>query len=66
MILPATGEGCRCGAPTEPLHSTIGLERCTTCGTVVQSRLLRIRADRDRSSAATPAPRDAGDRRRSV
>ncbi len=38
LILPASEEPCGCYAPTEPLHSTRGLERCGECGTVAPSR----------------------------
>jgi hypothetical protein len=32
-ILPAPGR-CNCELATEPLHSTLGRERCTACGAV--------------------------------
>ena len=41
-ILPAPGR-CNCEQPTEPLHSTLGRERCTACGAVWASS--RSRAD---------------------
>jgi hypothetical protein len=34
LILPEHGELCGCYAATEPLYSTRGLERCTSCGAI--------------------------------
>jgi hypothetical protein len=59
VILPAHGELCGCYAPTEPLYSTRGLERCTACNAVTRSPSSGGRLRRDESPVVVAPPEGA-------